>query len=334
MYATCPASTTSDFTRYQEHIGAVAQWCDTAGIKGALVYTDNSIADPWLVAQLAITASRSFVPLVAVQPFYQHPFTVARAVGSLALLHNRRVDLNFVSGGFRGDLASLGDDVDANGRYPRVVEYVDVVRRLLTGERVTFDGQYFRLASARLPVVPPADLMPDLFLSGSSPGSIAAADQLGLGRLMYPGPPNSFEPSPSGVGIRIGIIARDLAAAAWEVAEQRFPPDASGVATQRIVSRMSGSYWQRELSARADTMGDEQRTYWLRPFHSYRTFCPYLVGSYDDVAAELRQYARAGVHTIILDVPSAPDDLAHARAVLARLGESGPSAERDEHDDR
>lgn len=334
MYATCPASATGDATRYEEHIGEVARWCDAAGIKGALIYTDNSLADPWLVAQLAVRASRSFVPLVAVQPFYQHPFTVARAVGSIALLHSRRVDLNFVSGGFRGDLASLGDDIDADDRYHRLVEYVDVVMRLLTGERVTFGGQYFRLASARLPVVPAADLMPGLFLSGSSPGSIAAADKLGLARLTYPGPPEAFEPSPSGVGIRIGIIARDLATTAWEVAEQRFPPDDRGVATQRIVSRMSGSSWQRELSARADTAGDEQRTYWLRPFHTYRTFCPYLVGSYDEVAAGLRQYARAGVHTIILDVPTAPDDLVHAQVVLARLGDPRPSVDRDEQDDR
>ncbi len=165
MYATCPASAIGDATRYEEHIGEVARWCDAAGIKGALIYTDNSLADPWLVAQLAVRASRSFVPLVAVQPFYQHPFTVARAVGSIALLHSRRVDLNFVSGGFRCDLASLGDDIDADDRYHRLVEYVDVVMRLLTGERVTFGGQYFRLASARL--LPPTSTVPSSTRCGS-----------------------------------------------------------------------------------------------------------------------------------------------------------------------
>jgi alkanesulfonate monooxygenase len=33
------------------------------------------------------------------------------------------------------------------------------------------------------------------------------------------------------------------------------------------------------------------------------TFCPYLVGSYDEVAAALCRYLDLGADTLILDVP-------------------------------
>jgi len=45
------------------------------------------------------------VPLVAVQPVYMHPYSVAKMVSTLAFLHQRRVFLNMVAGGFKNDLA-------------------------------------------------------------------------------------------------------------------------------------------------------------------------------------------------------------------------------------
>ena len=33
--------------------------------------------------------------------------------------------------------------------------------------------------------------------------------------------------------------------------------------------------------------GERRSPYWLGPFHNYKTFCPYLVGSYERVADEL-----------------------------------------------
>jgi alkanesulfonate monooxygenase len=56
--------------------------------------------------------------------------------------------------------------------------------------------------------------------------------------------------------------------------------------------------------------------YWLVPFQNYKTMCPYLVGSYDQVAEELARYFGAGYRTVILDVPPSADELEHTfRAV-------------------
>lgn len=47
-----------------------------------------------------------------------------------------------------------------------------------------------------------------------------------------------------------------------------------------------------------------------------KTFCPYLVGSYARVAAELGRYISLGFRTVILDIPPNRDDLAHPMEVF------------------
>ena len=54
-----------------------------------LVYTDNGIVDPWLVSQTVIASTTRLAPLVAVQPVYMHPYSVAKMVSTLAYLHGR-----------------------------------------------------------------------------------------------------------------------------------------------------------------------------------------------------------------------------------------------------
>jgi alkanesulfonate monooxygenase len=58
--------------------------------------------------------------------------------------------------------------------------------------------------------------------------------------------------------------------------------------------------------------------YWLWPFQNYKTFCPYLVGSHEQVACEIGRYLASGYSTFILDVPGSEEDLTHIGAVFGR----------------
>ena len=60
----------------------------------------------------------------------------------------------------------------------------------------------------------------------------------------------------------------------------------------------------------------EDDPYWLWPFENYATFCPYLVGSYDRVAARGRRYMSLGFESFILDIPAGEDELRHIGMVL------------------
>ena len=136
VFSTCPDSRNLG-DDYLRRVVDVSQWSDRAGCRGMLVYTDNGLVDPWLLAQLVLENTERLCPLVAVQPVYMHPYSVAKMVASLAFLHGRRVVLNMVAGGFRNDLLALDDDTEHDDRYVRLVEYTRILQGLLQDPRLS-----------------------------------------------------------------------------------------------------------------------------------------------------------------------------------------------------
>jgi alkanesulfonate monooxygenase len=320
VFATSPQSLDVDCDLYLKRVVDVARWSEAAGCTGTLVYTDNSIVDPWLVAQTIIANTRSLCPLVAVQPVYMHPYAVAKMVTSLAYLHRRRVFLNMVAGGFKNDLLALNDQTPHDRRYDRLVEYTTIIQMLLdTNLPVSFNGEFYKVDKLALKPPLPPDLMPGVFISGSSPAGVAAANSLGATAIKYPEPPQECAPLSSpdlaSSGVRVGIIARDCDHIAWEIAHERFPSDRKGQLTHQLAMRVSDSSWHKQLSER-EALDSEQEVYWLGPFQNSKSNCPYLVGNYDRVARELRRYIASGYRTFILDIPPTEEELAHIQKVF------------------
>ena len=77
---------------------------------------------------------------------------------------------------------------------------------------------------------------------------------------------------------------------------------------------VSDSRWHSQLSELGESPVSGLNPYWLGPFQNYKTFCPYLVGSYDDVGRELSRYIALGFETFILDVPASAEELEHISA--------------------
>ena len=321
VYATCPQSKDVEPAEYRTRVADVARWSEEAGCHGILVYTDNGIADPWLVAQEVIEATTRLRPLVAVQSVYMSPYSVAKMVTTLAYLHGRAVDLNIVAGGFRNDLLALGDDTPHDERYNRAVEYTKIITGLLNGETVSFEGDWYTVKNLRLTPPLPRDLAPGLTISGSSPAGLAAAEEIGALAVRYPKPVSEEQregiPTPtSGVGVRVGVIARESAAAAWRIARERFPEDRHGEVKHQLAMKVSDSHWHRDLSQREQGVEEADNPYWLGPFNNGQTFCPYLVGTHERVGDELARYAGAGFATFILDIPPDREELEHTGAAF------------------
>jgi len=321
IFATCPQSKDEDASSYLRRVADVARWSEEAGCEGILVYTDNGLVDPWLVAQAIVQSTERLAPLVAVQPIYMHPYAVAKMVASIAFLHGRRIHLNMLAGGFRNDLIALGDDTAHDDRYARTTEYARIVVDLLRGEApVTLAGDHYAVEGLTLKPALPAELMPDVLVSGSSPAGLAAARELEAVAVRYPGPPGEEDP-PVGIdyGWRVGIVAREDDEEAWRVALERFPEDRSGKIAHGMAMKVSDSHWHRQLSEVGDGAADpdaDRSPYWLGPFQHYKTFCPYLVGSHATVAAEIARYRRLGASTFILDIPPSREELAEVSRVF------------------
>jgi alkanesulfonate monooxygenase len=322
VFSTCPQSKDFESGEYLQRVQEVAEWSDAAGYSGILVYTDNSIVDPWLVSQLILESTEKLCPLVAVQPVYMHPYTAAKMVASLSFLHSRRIYLNMLAGGFKNDLLALHDDTPHDERYDRTVEYTLIMKQLLSAaDPISFDGKYYKVTNLRMtPSVPP-ELHPGILISGSSDAGLSAARAIGATAVKYP-KPSDEEVDQRGdtidSGVRVGIIARDDADEAWRVALDRFPEDRKGQITHALAMRASDSQWHRQLSDLAERPTSAENPYWLGPFQNYKTFCPYLVGSYGAVAAELGRYMSLGFRTFILDIPPSEDELRHTAVVFDR----------------
>jgi alkanesulfonate monooxygenase len=322
VFSTCTRSDQAvaggDYLREVEN---VARWSEQNGCKGILVYSDNSMLDPWIVSERILQVTERLCPLVAVQPIYMHPYTVAKMVATFGFLYGRRIFLNMIAGGFKNDLVALNDTTPHDKRYTRLAEYTSLILKLLKADApVTFEGEFYTVDKLRMAPALAPELTPGVFVSGSSEAGMNAARSIGAVAVQYPKPPSecAAEPPPAGLvcGIRVGIIARSNEQEAWDIAEHRFPEDRRGELTHQLAMKISDSTWHQQLSVNSEKTSDGRSTYWLRPFQTYKTFCPYLVGSYACVSQELARYVELGYETFILDIPPSEEELRHAGTVF------------------
>lgn len=314
IFSTCPQSSQVSKEEYLNNVADVARWSEQYDYKGILVYTDNSLVDPWLVSQVIIENTKKLCPLVAVQPIYMHPYSVAKMVASYGYIFNRRIYLNMLAGGFKNDLLALNDPTPHDRRYDRMVEYVKVIQLLLgntTG--VSFTGEFYTVDKLKMTPPLPPELYPGVLVSGSSEAGLAAANALGATAVKYPKPPGDYENDPPDEnvdsGVRVGIITREDEDEAWRIAHERFPEDRRGELAHQLAMKVSDSSWHKQLSELGKA--PDNNPYWLVPFQLYKTFCPYLVGNYQKVAEELSRYVSLGFRTFILDIPPSEEEMYH-----------------------
>ena len=323
IFSTCPLSQQMAPGTYLRRAQEIARWSEDAGYEGILVFTDNAQLDPWLVSQAIVAATERLCPLVAIQPVYMHPYSVAKMITSFACLYGRRLHLNMVAGGFKNDLVALNDQTPHDDRYVRLVEYTTIVQSLLrTANPVSFEGRYYKVTNLKLTPPLPAELVPDILVSGSSDAGMDAARQLQATAVEYPKPPADYvDAQPANIdsrGIRIGIIARSGEDEAWSVARARYPEDRKGQLTHQLAMKVSDSSWHQQLSQLAQAAPGAENPYWLVPFQNYKAVCPFLVGSYDRVADEVARYVDIGYRTFILEVPASEEEIGHTGVVFDR----------------
>jgi alkanesulfonate monooxygenase len=324
VYSTSPQSRDVAREDYVDRTIQVARWSEEFGCEGILVYTDNGLVDPWHIAQLILERTKNICPLIAVQPIYMHPYSAAKKIATLAYLFDRRIALNMLAGGFKNDLSALGDETPHDDRYLRTTEYALIVSKLLEGAGpVTFAGKYYRVRNLTLTPTVPKELYPYFLISGSSKAGMQAAQEIGAIAIKYPKATPEEEgvspESPVACGIRVGIVTRPSCDEAWRVALERFPEDRKGQVTHKLAMKVSDSVWHKQLSeSDADEQGPSRNNpYWLGPFQNYKTFCPYLVGSYEQTGHELSKYYAKGYQTIILDIPPKREELEHTGRTFA-----------------
>jgi alkanesulfonate monooxygenase len=310
----------SNATQHIDDLMRVARFAEANGLDGPLLFAGNDTpVEPWAMAQHILANTARISPLIAVNPVYMHPFTVAKFVSSFALLHHRKIFLNMITGTATSDLTGLGERRSRGERYSRLGEFILIVRQLLASTRpVTFRGEFYATEALQLrPSFPPA-LMPEFLIAGQSDDARRVATQTGCLRMQML--PPDLEQGIDAPGLNFGIFAREGRDQARQEAKRLFPDSAEKRELMNYTMENTESVWKRRLYEAGQDGELRDNGFWLLPFLTYQADCPYLVGSYSEIGATLRRFADRKIGTIILDVVADARELDHVCKALASSG--------------
>jgi len=112
---------------------------------------------------------------------YHHPYHVAQRMVQLDYMTNGRAILGTGPGALASDAHMLG--IDPMVLRDRQDEGIAVVRRLLAGERFTYECEWFNMYDAKLQLLPLQDEIPQAVASMISPSGMTLAGKYGMGIL-------------------------------------------------------------------------------------------------------------------------------------------------------
>ena len=110
---------------------------------------------------------------------YHHPYMVAQRMVQLDHMTGGRAIFGSGPGALASDAHTLG--IDPMLLRDRQDEAIGVIRRLFRGERVTYEGDWFRMQDAALQLLPLQDEMPFAVASQISPSGFTLAGKYGIG---------------------------------------------------------------------------------------------------------------------------------------------------------
>ncbi|MBO0676605.1 LLM class flavin-dependent oxidoreductase [Mycolicibacterium sp. S2-37] len=176
----------SPLTTYERDLELIA-WCDRWGFDEAWVGEHHSAAwenipDPAMF--LAVAGQRTQrirLGSGVVSLPYHHPLIVADRFVQLDYLTNGRAMMGVGPGALISDATMMG--IDPSSQRPRMNEALGVIKRLLEGETVTHESEWFTLNEAALQILPVNGSMPLAVASSTSPSGMVAAGTYGVGVL-------------------------------------------------------------------------------------------------------------------------------------------------------
>lgn len=297
------------------------------GLTGTLIFHLLKGFDPWVLAMRILQITERLIPLIATQPYSLPPFTTAKMIKTISDVYNRKVSLNLITGVQENELLSLRESIMPEIKYKRLEEYTLILKSLLTSDLpIDFNGFHYKYDKLSTSTLVPKEFMPELFIAGSSNESIRIANLHANTVLSRPKPLklykqeylNLISKNVSNIAIRISIIVRETKEEAWEVALNKYPQNKFGeyLVKKRVGILSHNSKSMAELALSNDLYDD---VFWMGAYLSGNSFDPFLVGSYDEVAAYLNGYIKEGVNTMLFGHLTEEEDFQHLRRTLDLL---------------
>lgn len=158
----------------------VARTADEVGFDGVMAgqhylsdFTQLQLL-PFLARVTGEVESAEIATGIVLLPFY-HPVEIAEQMATIDALHDERTVFG-VGAGYR-DVEFDAFGVPKGERVPRLVEGLEVANRLLSEDGVTYDGDFYSLEDASLPIRPD-DPLP-VWMAANSNRAVERAARLG-----------------------------------------------------------------------------------------------------------------------------------------------------------
>ena len=307
------------------YLQQVAQAADSLGYEGVLIPTGRSCEDPWVVASSLQAVTKRLKFLVAVRPGLHQPALAARMAATFDRLSGGRLLINLVTGGDQVELEGDGVFLDHATRYEQSAEFIRIWREILArshdGESYDFEGQHLSVKGAKLLYPPVQKPHPPVYFGGSSAAAHDLAAEQVETYLTWGEPPADVAKKVADVreraaklgrtvtfGIRLHVIVRETEEKAWQAAEELIShlDDETVLRAQSVFQRMD-SEGQRRMAAlhaggakrsRADL--EISPNLWAGVGLVRGGAGTALVGSPEQVAARIKEYAALGLDTFVL----------------------------------
>lgn len=317
----------------------VAIAVDQLGFGGVLLPTGQSCEDSWITATGLATATERLKFLVALRPGVTTPTFAARQTAALDRLSDGRLLLNVVVGGNPVELAGDGVFLAHDERYRQAGEFLDIWKRLLSGETIDFDGEYYKLKGARVDFPPVNAPHPPLWFGGSSDAGQELAGRTVDTYLTWGEPVDQVAEKVAAArkraaafgrslrfGMRLHFIVREREEDAWAAAERLI---------SHITDEQIERAWQR-FQNEMDSVGQKRQAALHGGRRDRLVVAPNLwagvglvrvgvgtalVGTPDQIAERLAEYQAVGIDTIIgSGYPHLEEAYRVAELLFPRLG--------------
>jgi alkanesulfonate monooxygenase len=297
------------------YLARIATAAEDLGFEAALTPTGGWCDDAWVVTAMLSEVSERLKFLIAFRPGLISPTLAAQMAATFQWHSGGRLLLNVVTGGDSEEQRAFGDFLAKDDRYRRTGEFLEIVRRLWGGERVDFAGEHLSVEGAAIHRAP--EPAPQIYFGGSSPiaGEIAAAHSDVY--LTWGEPPAAVAEKVAWVsalaaergrelrfGIRLHVISRDSAEEAWAEAERLLSTvDAETIAqVQERLHRSESVGQKRMLALHGGSAADLEvaPNLWAGVGLGRGGAGTALVGSHEEVAERIEEYARVGITEFVL----------------------------------